>query len=351
MMKKLNDEGLFRLIHDFLKVYMPQQKHTSPNTIKSYKETLNLFFDYLTKARGICITDLSFSKIDSKMFGGFLDWLENERHCSVSTRNQRLACIRSFYKYAGTMDITLQAYRNEILKVPLKKDTQKPTVVKYMSEEAVKAILKQPDVTVGKGIRDQFFMILMYDTGIRNREILDLRLGNFDTELKTPCVRVTGKGNKQRVIPIMPKTVGHFKKYVKIYHQENNPDQYLFYTVRHGMIQQMSDDNVARFMDIYSRKAKLECKEVPDHLHPHMWRHSRAIHLYRAGMPLPLLAEWLGHAQLETTQIYAYADTEMKREAIKKATEKMNPLMIKDEKSCWKNENSEELIRQLYGLR
>lgn len=84
------------------------------------------------------------------------------------------------------------------------------------------------------------------------------------------------------------------------------------------MVQQMSDDNVARFMDIYSRKAKLECREVPDHVHPHMWRHSRAIDLYRAGMPLALLSEWLGHAQLETTQVYAYADTEMKGDAIKK---------------------------------
>ena len=350
-MKKLNDEGLFRLIHDFLRIYMPNQKHTSLNTIKSYKETLNLLFDYITKVKGVRMTDISFSKINSQLLFCFLDWLENERHCSVSTRNQRLACIRSFYKYASIMDFTLMAYRNEILKVPLKKDAQKNTLVKYMSEEAVSAILKQPDITTKKGIRDQFFMILMYDTGIRNREILDLCLRDFNAESKTPCVHVTGKGNKQRIVPIMPKTVEHFKKYVEIYHPENIPNQYLFYSVRHGMIQQMSDDNVARFMEIYNRKAKLECREVPDHLHPHIWRHSRSIHLYRAGMPLALLAEWLGHAQLETTQIYAYADTEMKREAIKKATNNMNPLIVKEEKPCWKNENSEELIRKLYGLR
>lgn len=350
-MKKLNDEGLFRFIHDFLKIYMPNQKHTSSNTIKSYKETLNLLFDYITKSKGIPMVDISFSKIDSQMLFDFLDWLEKERHCSVSTRNQRLACIRSFYKYASTMDFTLMAYRNEILKVPLKKDTSKKTVVKYMSEEAVKAILKQPDVTTDKGIRDQFFMILMYDTGIRDREILNMRLGNVDANSKTPCVQVTGKGNKQRILPVMSKTVEHFKKYVKIYHPEHKSDEYLFYTVRHGTIQQMSDDNVARFMNHYSSKAKLECMEVPDHVHPHMWRHSRSIHLYRAGMPLPLLSEWLGHAQLETTQIYAYADTEMKRNAINKATDKMNPLVSEEEKPNWKSENSEDLIRKLYGLR
>ncbi|WP_298839828.1 tyrosine-type recombinase/integrase [Clostridium sp.] len=350
-MKKLNDEGLFQLIHDFLKIYMPIQKHTSTNTIKSYKETLNLLLDYITKVKGIHMADISFSKINSQILFCFLDWIENERNCSVSTRNQRLACIRSFYKYASTMDFTLMAYRNEILKVPLKNDDHKNMVVKYMSEKAIKAILKQPDITTDKGIRDQFFMILMYDTGIRDREILDLHLRNFDVESKTPCVHVTGKSNKQRILPLMRRTIDHFNKYVKTYHQENNPDQYLFYTVRHGIIQQMSDDNVARFMDIYSHKAKLECNEVPYNVYPHMWRHSRAIHLYRAGMSLPLLAEWLGHAQLETTQIYAYADTEMKREAIKKATGKMNPLMDIEEKACWKNENSETLIRKLYGLR
>lgn len=283
-MKKLNDEGLFQFIHDFLKIYMPDQKHTSTNTIKSYKETLNLLFDYITKSKSIPMINISFSTIDSQMLFDFLDWLEKERNCSISTRNQRLACIRSFYKYVSTMDFTLMIYRNEILKVPLKKNVGKKTVIKYMSEEAVKAILKQPDVTTNKGIRDQFFMILMYDTGIRDREILDLQLGNFDSDSKTPCVRVTGKGNKQRIVPVMPKTVEHFKKYVEIYHPDYKSDKYLFYTVRHGMIQQMSDDNVARFMNVYSCKAKLECKEVPDHVHPHMWRHSRSIHLYRAGM-------------------------------------------------------------------
>ena len=167
-MKKLSDERLFRLVHDFLNIYMPRQKHTSPNTIKSYQETLNLFFDYTTKVMGIPIMDISFSKIDSHLLFGFLDWLETERHCNISTRNQRLACIRSFYKYASTIDFTLMVYRNEILKVPLKKDSGKKKVVKYMTEDAVKAILKQPDTHTDKGIRDQFFMILMYDTGMKD---------------------------------------------------------------------------------------------------------------------------------------------------------------------------------------
>ena len=111
----------------------------------------------------------------------------------------------------------------------------------------------------------------------------------------------------------------------------------------------MSDDNVSRFIKKYGREAKEICSEVPDNLHPHLFRHSRAMHLYRSGMPLALLSEWLGHAQLETTMIYAYADTEMKRDAIQKATGHHNPLMSRDQIPIWKGDD--QIIRQLYGLK
>jgi site-specific recombinase XerD len=162
-------------------------------------------------------------------------------------------------------------------------------------------------------------------------------------------VHLTGKGNKKRIVPVMAKTMEHFQNYVTLYHPGDSSDRYLFYIVRNGIVQQMSDDNVARFMKKYGNAAKEICTEVPDNVHPHLFRHSRSIHLYRAGMPLALLSEWLGHAQLETTMIYAYADTEMKRDAIQKATGNHNPLMSSDQTPCWKGDN--EIIRKLYGLK
>lgn len=191
-------------------------------------------------------------------------------------------------------------------------------------------------------------MILLYDTGARNQEILNVKVKDF-FDSKTPCVHLIGKGNKKRIVPVMAKTVEHFRNYIALYHQEFHTDRYLFYTIRHGIQKQMSDDNVARFMKKYGNMAKESCSEVPDNLHPHMFRNSRAIHLYPAGMPLALVSEWLGHAQLETTQIYAYADTEMKREAIQKATGPLNPLMSNEQTPCWKGD--EQLIRKLYGLK
>ena len=346
-MKKLKGETLFRLIRDYLLVYLPDQKCCSPNTIKSYREALNQLFDFITIEKSIPLTEVTFETINSQMISDYLKWLEKDRHCCISTRNQRLAGIRSFFRYAGRMDLTVMVFQNEIKKVPLKQTGSK--TVDFMTEAALRAVLAQPDTSIKTGIRNLFFMILMYDTGARNREILDLKVKDFRVDSKTPCLYLTGKGNKKRIVPVMAKTVDHFRNYVTVYHPGGSLEQHLFYTVRNGIPQQMSDDNVARFMKKYGNAAKEICAEVPDNLHPHLFRHSRSIHLYRSGMPLELLSEWLGHSQLETTRIYAYADTEMKRNAIQKATGKHNPLLSNDQTPCWKGDD--EIIRRLYGLK
>lgn len=339
---------LFRLIRDYLMVYLPDQRCCSPHTIKSYRETLNQLLDFVMVAKQMALTDITFDTLTSQTIGDYLHGLEQERHCSIVTRNQRLAAIRAFFKYAGRMDLAVIACQTDVENVPFKKTGSHP--VDFMTEEAVKAVLAQPDTGTKAGVRDLFFLILLYDTGARDREILNLRVHDFTADAKTPCVHLTGKGNKKRIVPVMAKTVEHFRKYVALYHPGDDvTERYLFYISRHGLLQPMSDDNVSRFIKKYGREAKRICPEVPDNLHPHLFRHSRAMHLYRSGMPLALLAEWLGHAQLETTMIYAYADTEMKRDAIQKATGPHNPLRSPDQVPIWKGDD--QIIRQLYGLK
>ena len=192
-------------------------------------------------------------------------------------------------------------------------------------------------------------MILMYDTGGRNQELLDLRLRDVHCEGKSPYVVITGKGRKTRLVPLMPKTVEHFKKYAAVFHSEPASSSLLFYTERNRKRFAMSPDNSERFIRKYAIAAHNVNPEVPASLHPHMFRHSRSMHLYRSGMPLVLLSEWLGHAQVTTTLIYANADTEMKRQAVEKAASKLNPL-LSGETACLEWEDDEEMIRQLYGL-
>ena len=138
---------------------------------------------------------------------------------------------------------------------------------------------------------------------------------------RNPIVYLHGKGRKTRTVPLMPKTVQYCKQYLRKFHPSENEqsEASLFYTTIHGVQQKMSPDTVAVFFKKYGKKARMACAEVPEHLHPHMIRHTRAMHLYQSGMPMVLLSQYLGHAQVETTMIYAYADTEMKRAAIRKA--------------------------------
>ena len=347
----MKDNALFfyRIVREFLTVYLPKQRGASLNTVKSYKDALNLFIDYTSVSQSLPLSEICFGHISGDLAENFLMWLEEERGCRVSSRNQRLAAVRSFLKYAAEKDKNVMSLYLDVEGIPKKKDNRVKEI-EFLSEPALEAILAQPDQKKKNGQRDLFFMILMYDTGARAQEVLDLKLCDIRLDAKNPYVVVTGKGSRIRHVPIMEKTCRHLEAYCRRFHATGNSDQYLFYIDRKGMRTQMSIDNVEKFVARYGKKAREISPDVPEHLYPHMWRHSRAMHLYRNGMPLPLVAEWLGHAKMDTTrQFYANADTTMKKKAIDKATSELNPLFSNEYDIDW--ENDEELLKKLYGLK
>ncbi len=340
--------GFFKLIRDFLTIYLPKQKAASPHTIRSYKNTISLFLDYSVKNLEIAMVDLDFQHLSREFIISFLDGLENDRHYSIASRNQRLAGLRAFYKYAAGRDPTLTGFYQELLCIPKKKNS-KNHQISYFSEDALQKILDQPDIKSRYGLRNLMFMILLYDTGARVQEILDVRLENIHIAGNTPYLTIAGKGRKTRLVPLMKKTVEHLEKYMSYYHQNPKGQNNLFYTTRKGHTQAMSPDNVSKFIKKYGEMARNKDVKLPTSLHPHVFRHSRAMHLYRNGMPLPLLSEWLGHAQMHTTlTYYANADTTMMQEAIEKATSCFNPLFSDDIEFNW--EDDEEMIKKLCGL-
>jgi site-specific recombinase XerD len=271
------------------------------------------------------------------------------RGCSIQTRNHRLNRIRAFYKYAAKMEPLAVIHQDEILKVPLK-STEKAEIVEYMSENAVKAILAQPDPSTPKGLRDLFVMILLYDTGARIHELMGIRVSDIRMG-KTPTVILHGKGGKVRTVPLMRSTVGHFEHYCLAYHPDKDDysDEYLFYVVRHGQKNKMHHDTARRFIQDYGKAARKHCSDVPDNAHPHLWRHSRAMHLYQHGVDLTLISQWLGHARYETTLIYAKADTEHKRRAMEIAN-KSSPLADKLNSERF-TISDDEMLKKLYGLK
>lgn len=344
---KINDYKFYGIIRDFLTIYLPLQKDSSPNTVKSYREGINLFLTFISNSKGIKLFEIGFDDMTPDNLEGFITWLSSERHCQNTSINQRIAIVRAFLKYAGTKSPDANSYYLQVQQIPFKK-VAKELTVDYFSENVLHAILEQPKPQKKTEHRNLFYLILLYDTGARNQEILDLRATNFVTTGKSSHVVIHGKGNKTRSVPIMDKTMEHFEAYIKrVGISRTDTETPLFFTTSHGSKQQMSDDNTARFLKEYAKRAKKICSEVPDNVTPHMFRHSRAIHLYRNGVPLVLISEWLGHSNLETTLIYAYADTEMKRKAIEAATEQNHPLRKKDAENTGAEDDD---FRKLYGL-
>jgi site-specific recombinase XerD len=348
-MKTLDNGSLFGLIHKYLKVYLPKQRKVSPNTIRSYRGALELLVDFTKDRRKVPLKDVTFEMLTSETIAEFLDFLEDERGCSVATRNNRLAAIRAFLKYAADVDVSAVAFLKEIKKVPVKK-LDCIDAIAYMSETAVTALITEPDAATPKGLRDRFFMVLLYDTGARMQEMLDIKLRDFRYG-KTPTITLHGKGGKVRTVPIMKKTVEHLHLYLSVFHQNANAnDRPLFFSVIHGQINPLSDDCVRKFLRKHGIAARERCLEVPEKVHAHLFRHSRAMHLYQHGMDLTLISQWLGHADLETTLVYAHADTEHKRCAIETATSNGNgsPVSISPRRFTVCDDDT---LKRLSGLR
>lgn len=339
--------SFFLTLRNYLTVYLPMQKCCSEKTIKAYREVLNYLMDYLRDVKGISLQQVSFSLFDVTFVMGFLDWLQNTRHYSASTRNHRLMVLRSFFRYAGMVDCAQIDIHMRLKKIPPQIGPGR--VIEYLPGEALKVLLEQPDISKVTDHRNLTFMALMYDAAARCSELLDLRVRDLRLDPSHPTVYLTGKGNKIRAVPLMQRTVDHCRRYLDRFHPLKTREgaDYFFFTISHGERHRMSPDNVAYFMKKYGEKARLVCPDVPHRVHPHQLRHTRAIHLYRDGMPMALLSEFMGHADVETTKIYAYADTEMKREAIQRGERARGAMP--DAEPTWKNDD--ETMRKLCGLR
>lgn len=345
--KKISE--FYQMTQSFFLVYLPKHRNSSRHTIRAYQKPVDQLAEFVAERRGICLWDVDFSLIDSAILSEFLDSLE-EAGNSTATRNQRLKGIRAFYSYAAMMRPVLMNYRAEIYKVPFKKELVEQAV-DYLSEDATKALLAMPDPGTKKGLRDQFLLVFLYDSAARVQEAVDVKLKDIHTG-KTPVVVLHGKGDKVRTVPLMERTMEHFRLYCKVFHPDEGAysDRPLFYTKRGGSENCISESTIRKMLGQYGETLKKDFPEVGGSVHPHLLRHSRAMHLYQHGMDLTLISQWLGHANLETTLIYAHADTEHKREAIAKATQPDSPLSGKLNADRY-TVTDEDTLKKLYGLK
>jgi integrase/recombinase XerD len=343
-----SDDRFYQYVRGFLTVYLPKNRCYSQNTTKAYRDTLNLFRHFLWEEKAIPFTNIRFDMINHAVIHEFLAWLQSHRGCAAATKNHRLAALKSFFRYCAFEDPALMAVYMNIQNVRSQKVVRNR--VEFMSETALKILLEQPDLHTPRGLRDQFFMILLYDTGARIQEILDLKLSDLHLNDQTPCIYLAGKGNKTRLVPLMDKTIAHLHRYLAMFHpgSDLHNDQYLFYICIKGRTTRMSDDNVSCFLKRYAASAHQVCSEVPLRMHAHLFRHTRAMHLYQAGIPLSYIKDFLGHVSVNTTDIYASTDTSMMRAALEKIdrqeNEQASPVI-----PMW--EDNEDMILKLCGLK
>ena len=301
----------------YLSHYLPEQMNASKNTALAYRDTFLLLLGYLERVRKLSPDKLTVAGIDVGLVVDFLSWLESERGCSISSRNHRLAIIRAFFKYLQFEEPKYLAYCQAILGIRHKKTSSKSP--EFLSGEAIAAILAEPDARTEDHYRDLMLLSLMYDTGARVQEVCDLRV--CDVKLQEfPSITLTGKGNKTRNVPIMQKTATMMAHYISKFLSNETPGTPLF---RNHAKKKLTRNGITYLLKKYAGQARKKAPYLlPDKVTPHMLRHSKAVHLVQSGVNIIYIRDFLGHANIRATEIYARADGEMKRAALAKAGEK-----------------------------
>ena len=310
-------------VTNFFAIYLPGQKNLSKNTIASYAVTFKLFFIFCKDKKNIPPEKLKLSMLNESLVTEFLDWLESDRNCSVTTRNQRLVSLQSVFRFVLVKVPACMDAFVAILKIPYKKTT-KP-VVPYLSDEQMKILLAQPDGKSWSGFRDKVMLSVLYDSGARVQELVDLRVKDVRTEAPA-VITLHGKGDKIRQVPIMSSTAELLKNYLEKYKPASGiakGDQPLFINQKK---QSLSRWGITYIINKYVDKARGDSGFKADfNITPHVFRHSKAVHMVRAGINLIYIRDFLGHVDCYTTEIYARIDTETKRKAIERACKDIFP--------------------------
>ena len=324
----------------FLHTYLPKVRNLSQNTIESYKQSLTYYVDYLNDQMGIERQEVTFECLCRKNVKNYLVWMQEVQRLAVKTCNLRLTALKSFMEYCAAEDITLVAIFNDLCSVRGMKEQKK--AILYMTHEAIQVLLKTPKTNTKKGRRNRMMLIMLYDTAARAQELVDIALRDLHIiNVKSPFVTLSGKGNKRRNVPLMEKTVKHIQQYLQEFHPY--PDTYdapLFFSMRDGKPHSLSTDSLNLILGSYADQARSVCQQIPQHVHCHLIRKTRAMNLHQQGMPLTIIMEMLGHESLSTTSsFYAFATLDMIYEAIKKTT----PEAIA-EAPIWKNKDISEML-------
>ena len=324
----------------FLTHYLAAQRNVSPNTIKAYRDVFTLLLRFCRDVQGIAPERLRLEQIDVSVVEAFLDYLERERHSALRTRNHRLAALHAFFRYVQSEEPDHMLQCQKILAIPQRRYAR--ATVGYLSKEELAEILAQPDLTNPEGRRDAVLLSILYDTGARVQELIDLSVG--DVRLDPPAqVRLMGKGRKMRAVPLMDKTVQLLRDHMHENHLDR-PEQFDRPLFPNGCDQRLSRSGIRYILQKHVGKARSKRPSLNRTVTPHMLRHTKGMHLLQGGISLDMIRDFLGHVDVKTTQIYARANLEMKRKALERISDSSPVQAIP---SWQQNKNLLEWLRSL----
>ncbi len=332
-MHKQNNYSFTYLLNQFLINYCKEQRNLSDNTIHSYASTFKFLIKYCIENKNMKIGDIDFNVINNSLIIEFLDFVETKN--SINTRNQRLACIKSFYQYVMS-EVPSQLFNGQKVLMIKSKKFNKSTI-EYISQEGISLLFNQPNLMLQKGRNDLVILTTLYDTACRITEFLNIKLKDIYLG-EIPYIIVYGKGRKSRIVTIRTDVKNNLKMYIK----ENNitnPDQYLFCHKNKQYTSQGITDKIKKYVNL----AKKEKNIYPSKCSPHIFRHSKAMHLLQNGASLEEIQDYLGHESLETTRIYAKYNIEQQSKILEKYSPNVNGIIPK-----WVNdENILEVLNKL----
>lgn len=318
-----------RWLTKFFTDYLAGERAASPRTIESYRDGLKLLLTWFRDAEHIPPEKLRLADIDRHRVLDFLHWLETVRHCSPATRNQRLAVVKSFCRYTATEQPDRLEEVTGILAIRQKKAPDRE--FGHLTGDEVKTLLVEPGTTSARALRDTALLALAYDTAARVQELCDLNVA--DIRLSTPItVTIHGKGSKTRYVPVMAPTARLITDYLD--HRSPHPGlgsdaDPLFQGPHHA---RLARSGIAKLLARHARAVRAHDQGWAPGLKvtPHTLRRTRAMHLIQAGVNLIYIRDLLCHADASTTELYARADTEAKRQAIESAYEPLTPDALPD---------------------
>jgi site-specific recombinase XerD len=324
---------------EFLNYYLPDIRHSSPNTAESYRCSLNHYINYLEIERKINRKEVSFMHFGREYIKEYMSWMNKTKGLEPKTCNLRLTAIHSLMEYASSESADLMALYLESRSIKGIKTPRKP--IEFFEKNAMSALMNAPDITKKTERRNQMMLIFLYDTAARVSEMINTRVCDLHFDASISYVTLYGKGRKYRNIPLMDKTQEHLKKYLVEFHKYDNTDIPLFYVITHGEKHKLSVDTLEKMLKRYAIKCSSSGTTIPEQVHCHMIRKTRAMDLYQEGIPLTHIQQLLGHENLSTTSgFYAFATLATLAESLKKA----NPT---EAKKKWKDK---DVLDKIYKL-